>query len=314
MENYKINHELDQYEYAEGIEFIGLMPKVMEKIGLTTGTSDKSTKFFGVDAKGSDSLEVIDIEEIMNQSEDGGNEGGENQGGENQGGENQGGENQGGENQGGENQGGENQGGENQGGENQGGENQGGENQGGESGKESTTETVATWDYIHDEESWNASYQSGGLKDYYEWCDGGATKPYKEDLWNTTELRAAGWNEWVKDENNEPILDENGYITYTDDGTKNGTPCVRCWLGALNAPEAEYPWVVVTPPKPFTGKIKFVYNEGEPVYPFGNEVKTFNNGFGCVSIPKTLGEEYLLDEQGNTTFIPSKLVITLIPE
>ena len=66
MENYKTNHELNQYDYAEGIEFIGLIPQVMEAEGIeTTGTSDTNVKFFGFEAKGSDSLEVIDIEALQ---------------------------------------------------------------------------------------------------------------------------------------------------------------------------------------------------------------------------------------------------------
>ena len=66
MENYPINHELNQYDYSEGIEFEGLMPKVMDAEGIdTTGTSDKNVKFFGFDAKGSDSLEVVDIDALQ---------------------------------------------------------------------------------------------------------------------------------------------------------------------------------------------------------------------------------------------------------
>lgn len=63
MENYKINHELDQYNYAEGIEFNGLMPEVMNTDGVETiGASEENVKHFGFNAKGSDALEVIDIE------------------------------------------------------------------------------------------------------------------------------------------------------------------------------------------------------------------------------------------------------------
>lgn len=63
MKNYQINHELNQYDYSEGIEFNGLMPEVMEIEGVKTiGESDKSVKSFGFDAKGSDSLKVVDVE------------------------------------------------------------------------------------------------------------------------------------------------------------------------------------------------------------------------------------------------------------
>jgi hypothetical protein len=70
MENYKINHELNQYDYSEGIEFKGLMPEVMEIEGVETiGASENSVKHFGFDAKGSDSLEVVDIDAIMEDKE-----------------------------------------------------------------------------------------------------------------------------------------------------------------------------------------------------------------------------------------------------
>jgi len=66
MGTYAINHELNQYDYAEGIEFNGLMPKLMEADGIeTTGANDKNVKFFGTNAKGSDALEVIDIEALQ---------------------------------------------------------------------------------------------------------------------------------------------------------------------------------------------------------------------------------------------------------
>ena len=161
----------------------------------------------------------------------------------------------------------------------------------------------AVWDYIWNEETWNASYENGGLKRYYEWCDGGATAPYKEDLWNTVENRAANWTDWRRDEQGNPVLDENGYYIYDN--------CERCWLGALNAPGAKYPWAVVQPPIPFNGVIKFAYNNEEPVYPWGEYVRTFGRGFGCASIPTELGDEYLLHD-GVTTFEPEKLDVKLI--
>lgn len=65
MENYKINHELNQYDYSEGIEFQGLMPELMNVEGIETiGGSEKSVKNFGFNAKGSDALEVVDIEAL----------------------------------------------------------------------------------------------------------------------------------------------------------------------------------------------------------------------------------------------------------
>jgi len=164
-------------------------------------------------------------------------------------------------------------------------------------------ESPADWDYVWNEETWNESYENGGLKLYYAWADGGATAPYREDLWNTVENRAANWNDILKDEQGNPIIGEDGYYSYPN--------CVRCWLGALNAPGAQYPWAVVKPPIPFKGTIRFIYDGGEEVYPWGEAVRTFGRGFGCASIPAELGEEYLLHD-GVTTFEPEKLNVTLI--
>lgn len=159
------------------------------------------------------------------------------------------------------------------------------------------TGVVAAWDYIWDESSWNESYANGVLKDYYVWADG--LSPYKEDLWNTVELRPANWNDIEKDEHGNPIEYEDGYHYIN---------CVRCWLGALNAPGAKYPWCGVRI-SPFTGCIKFDY-EGQVAYPWGEE-KIFLRKFAIASIPEELGDEYLLVD-GKTTFEPEKLVVTLI--
>lgn len=77
MQDNETNRELNQYDFIEGIDFDGFITKVMEKVGKTTGTSEKSVKWFGFDAKGSDAMEVIDTEEIMNSSGEGGEGGGE---------------------------------------------------------------------------------------------------------------------------------------------------------------------------------------------------------------------------------------------
>lgn len=164
-------------------------------------------------------------------------------------------------------------------------------------------EKPGVWDYIWNKDTWDASYEDGGLKLYYEWCDGGATAPYKEDLWNTVAQRAANMSDWHRDEHGDPVLDENGYYVYDN--------CERCWLGALNAPGAAYPWVVIETPIPFKGTVKFVYDGGEPVYPWGEDFRTFGRGFGCASVPVELGEEYKLHD-GVTTFDPSKLEVTFI--
>lgn len=57
----KYNHELLDYGFVEGIEFEGLMPEATEKIG-GVGASDVVVRMHGAEAKGSDALEVVDIE------------------------------------------------------------------------------------------------------------------------------------------------------------------------------------------------------------------------------------------------------------
>lgn len=65
-----INHELQNYDYSEGIEFIPLMPKVMEAKGVkTVGESLKSVKMFGKDALGNDQLKVVDVQAFMEEGE-----------------------------------------------------------------------------------------------------------------------------------------------------------------------------------------------------------------------------------------------------
>lgn len=166
----------------------------------------------------------------------------------------------------------------------------------------SAGEFVGDWEYIWNEETWNESYENGGLKDYYVWSDK-ANAPYKEDLWNTVKNRAANITDARKDpETGEYVLDENGNYIYDD--------CVRCWLGALNAPGAAYPWCCVDI-KPFAGNIKFKYNGGDDVYPWGEDTRVFKRTFAIASIPSELGMEYKLDEQGHTTFVPENLVVTI---
>jgi len=87
----------------------------------------------------------------------------------------------------------------------------------------------------------------------------------------------------------------------------------QSWSGAINAPGAAYPWAVLTLPKPFAWTIKFVYDGGSPVYPWWENAIVFNKWYAIASIPTELGNEYLLDVNGETTFDPNKLQISLEP-
>ena len=84
---YELNHEMMNYDFIEGIEFEGLMPKAIDKIG-GVGHSDENVSFFGFEARGMDSLEVVDVEKVFGEggSEEGG-EGGESGESGNEGGE-----------------------------------------------------------------------------------------------------------------------------------------------------------------------------------------------------------------------------------
>lgn len=168
------------------------------------------------------------------------------------------------------------------------------------------TEVSNSFDYIHDEASWNASYTNGGLKLYYQWADE-ATKPYKEDLWNTVENRAANINDVKVDpETGEKMVDENGSYIYEN--------CIRCWMGALNAPGAKYPWIVPYFTTDVNSKIIFSYEGKDNVRPWGDKIFGKGNDhkeWGCASIPEELGEEFILDEHGETTFDLNKFKMIL---
>ena len=172
------------------------------------------------------------------------------------------------------------------------------------------------WEYIYNEATWNEAYANPTLQAYYAWSDQ-ANAPYKEDLWNSASGRAANINDAHKT-NDEYDLDENGNYIYDN--------CERNWSGAVSAPWAKYPWAVVSIPKPFTWTISFSYNGWEPVYPWGEAIRSFTRGFGIASIPEEFkNNSFLIPENAGiansewegevgeaSTFDPTKLVITLI--
>ena len=135
------------------------------------------------------------------------------------------------------------------------------------------------YEIIKDEASWNASYANGGLKKYYKWAD--SVQPYKEDLWNTVEHRAAGWADWHTAGGEQK--DENGNYIYPN--------CERCFAGALNAAEAKYPWCVPNfDDMDETHAIRFDYagqTSVQVVYPW----KSKKINWGCESLPKVFGDD-----------------------
>lgn len=55
------NHEMMNYGFKEATAFEGVMPKAAEKIG-TVGASDVNVKRHGMEVKGMDALEVVDVQ------------------------------------------------------------------------------------------------------------------------------------------------------------------------------------------------------------------------------------------------------------
>ena len=90
------------------------------------------------------------------------------------------------------------------------------------------------YNYVYNEETWNNSYQYGGLKLYYE------AYP-DEDRWNENEQRPARSSDKI----------DGQWPEY----------CVQCWKGAINAPGAKFPWIVPYFSEDVNAKIIFAYNK-----------------------------------------------------
>lgn len=58
------NHDMMDYGFVESTAFKGLMPAAAEKLG-TVGASDVVVKRHGMEVKGVDALEVVDIKGIL---------------------------------------------------------------------------------------------------------------------------------------------------------------------------------------------------------------------------------------------------------
>lgn len=208
-------------------------------------------------------------------------------------------------------------------------------------------EKAGEFEYIKDEASWNASYENGALKKYYE-------KYPEEDRWNTVENRPVNFNDrWYKGtiDGEEVECGTQWYADGVQKITVNGTDyympiwgydlnpttqelfndgaltesagktfditevsfdpvtCPNCYQGWLNAPGAEdkLPWVAVNFDEPFNGVIKMAYDGAEPVTPWGEEPKEMS--FGIVSVPQTFGAEYKFVD-GVSSFDDTKLEVT----
>jgi hypothetical protein len=286
---------------------------------MTTGTSDKSGKMFEFHPAGGNSLEVIDTYEIMSNGEDGGSDGEESgsTSGETSGrtsGETSG--------------------------------STSGETSGSTSGETSgktEVETIADYDYIWNESTYNSAMSNEPLQAYYE------DHP-EEDCWNTAENRPVNYNDrkytgtiddvetsgtakWESDNAqmitigndayyapifygfdpqtvelyNDAELTESAGKSFVITKVSYDDNCPHSW-NAVN--KDAFPWVVVELPKPFEGTVKFVYDETNVV----EKTKSAAHGYYIEQVAELFGSEYKLDNEGNTTFDESKLVVTLITE
>ena len=131
-------------------------------------------------------------------------------------------------------------------------------------------DTTRFFTLLDSEEIYNSlmNDENSGLSLYYKWSDQ-VNAPYKEDLWNTVAGRAANINDAKKDsETGEFLLDEAGNYIYEN--------CERCWQGAIGAPGAKFPWMVVKYDgvEPSTITFKYTYPNGavKTVNPWGDKV------------------------------------------
>ena len=172
------------------------------------------------------------------------------------------------------------------------------------------------WDFIHDEESWNAAYNREGspLKKYYD------AHP-EEDLWNTKEGRAVNFNDrhyvgtidgekiscgtlWADDGVQKITVDGVDYYfeiwgytlepktveLFSDIALSKSTgkmfeisdvsfseDCKQCWDGMIHAPDAKLPWAAVDLKSPYD----LSKYEGKIEFQYdGNSYYPFGSEFG----------------------------------
>ena len=184
-----------------------------------------------------------------------------------------------------------------------------------------------SYDYVHDEASWNESEANGALKKYHE-------KYPEEDWWNNAADRACNYNdrlyngtldseeveagvEWASDNaqkitingvvyygaifygfvpqdvelfNDVDLTESAGKVLLISEITYN-SDCSRCWKGAVKNPGAQYPWVCPIFDEDVNAKVVFRYEGAEDEMPWGDKV--FHDGdWGCESVAKVYGEDF----------------------
>ena len=147
------------------------------------------------------------------------------------------------------------------------------------------TEESMLYDFVYDEPTWNNSFTNGVLKKYYE-------KYPDEDRWNQREHRWATAADKVNGE----------WPDY----------CVQCWEGAVNAPDAKFPWVCPNFNTDVNAQIVFKYDGFEDVKPWGNNV--FGVGRKTDGTDRMWGIASVAEEFGNNTFLIPECAQNARPE
>lgn len=202
-----------------------------------------------------------------------------------------------------------------------------GEGGGGGDDTPTETVTHPTFKIVASKKSWNAAYDNGNgtLGKYYDdhpeedlWNTAANRAVNFNDRWYTgtiDEQEVSCGTAWAADGVQKITIDGTEYYTQiwgydlsgnnctlyndvacTEESGKTfnvttvsfSDDCKHCWEGAINAPGAAYPWLVITLPEPATGKLKVIGGEklgSTEVFPWGNDYREFLHGYAICSIP-----------------------------
>lgn len=210
-----------------------------------------------------------------------------------------------------------------------------------------------TWYLVHDETTWHEAYdgEDSPLKRYYTvypeedlWNVDEQRAVNFNDRWYTGTIdgkEVSCGTTWAADGVQKIKVDDVDYyfeiwsygldpknvalfndVAMTDPADKtfeiatvvfDPEKCKHCWEGSINAPGANYPWLVVdTKDKydlsKYEGKIEVEYN-GKTYYPFGDEFGNFPKGFAIKDLPNYVEGIEKIDAGHTETIDPSELVV-----
>jgi len=131
-----------------------------------------------------------------------------------------------------------------------------------------------------------------------------------------------------------------GFVATPDDLVYPADKCIKVtsvsfwwenithtWQAAITAPGAAYPWAIVNIPTTFRWIISFSYDWWDSVYPWWEDIQTFDNWYGYASLPKEFkNNSFLLPENASaasgawiwtvgssSAFDTTKFTISLVP-